>query len=104
MLYEPERKKPKTFVVGDHATFFIVNILFKAKIFPVIGEKYNQSSVSDADQEISTLGSMGKVGNSRVGISRSASKTDNIYPPTSVCILAFFYWKKKNERYFLRVY
>ena len=41
-----------------------VNILFKASIFPVIVKKNNQSPVSDADQEISTLGSMDNVGNS----------------------------------------
>ena len=45
-----------TFRVGHHTTL-IVNILFKTSIFPVIGKKNNQSSVSDADREIPTLGS-----------------------------------------------
>ena len=35
----------------------IVNILFKNLIFPIKGKKNNQSSVCDADREISTLGS-----------------------------------------------
>ena len=42
----------------------IINILFKASIFfPVIGKKNNQSSVTDADKEISTPGSTDKAGN-----------------------------------------
>ena len=41
----------------------MVNILFKALIFPIIGMKNNQSSVSDADQEIPTLGSTDNAGN-----------------------------------------
>ena len=45
-----------TFGVGHHTTL-IVNILFKTSIFPVIGKKNNQSSVSDADREIPTFGS-----------------------------------------------
>ena len=54
--------------------------------FPLIGKKNNQTSVSDADREIPTLGSpdnAGKLVNLvalsvylRVGISRSASVTD----------------------------
>ena len=42
----------------------IVNILFKASNFPIIGKKNNQSSVSDEDQEIPTLGSTYNAGNS----------------------------------------
>ena len=75
-----------TFGVGHHKTL-IVNILLKTSIFQKIGKKNNQSSVSDADQEIPTLGSIDNAGNSvnlvstlsvhpQVGISRSASKTD----------------------------
>ena len=56
-------------------------------IFIVIGKKNSQTSVSDADREIPTLGSMSNAGNSvnlvsgiicypRVGISKSASETD----------------------------
>ena len=41
----------------------MVNILFKALIFPIIGTKNDQSSVSDADQEIQTLGSTDNAGN-----------------------------------------
>ena len=66
----------------------IVNILFKPSIFPIIGKKINQSSVSNADQEIPTLGSTDNAENSvnlvsgiilysRVGISRSASETND---------------------------
>ena len=52
-----------TFAVYLHTTF-IVNILFKTSIFPIKGKKNNQSSVSDADQEIPSLGSMDNAGNS----------------------------------------
>ena len=78
-----------TFGVGHHTTL-IVNILFKTSIFPIIGKKNHQSSVSDADREISTLGSTKNAGNSvnlvsciirlpsgYPGISRSASDTDD---------------------------
>ena len=58
-------------------------------IFSIIGKKNNQPSVSDADREISTLGSTDNAGNSvklvsgiiRLSsgwdFSRSASKTDD---------------------------
>ena len=49
-----------THVVGHHTTS-IVNILFKTLIFPIIGKKNNQSSVSGADWEIPTLGSTNTV-------------------------------------------
>ena len=66
----------------------IVNIVFKASFFPIIGKKNNQSSVPDADREIPTIGSMNNAGNSVVSfpalsvyplvrISLSASKTDD---------------------------
>ena len=74
--------------VGHHTTL-IVNILFKTSFFPTKGKKNNQSSVSDPDLEIPTLGSTDNAGNlvnlvssiigsiyPGVGISRSASKTD----------------------------
>ena len=65
-----------------------LNILFKITIFLIISKKNNQSLVSDADQEIPTLGSMDNARNKvyrvwgitfypRVGISWSASKTDD---------------------------
>ena len=38
-------------------------LLELAVIFPVIGKKNNQTSVSDADREIPTLGSMDSAGN-----------------------------------------
>ena len=47
-------KLQMTFGVGHHTTL-IVNSLFKTSIFPVIGKKNNQSSVSDADREIQSL-------------------------------------------------
>ena len=50
------------------------NDVIKTTIFPIIGiKKNNKSSVSDADQEIPTLGSMDDAGNSSniVGISQS---------------------------------
>ena len=49
---------------------------FKASIFAIIGKKNNQSSVSDADQEIPVLGSTDNAGNSVnlvSGIIRSSS-------------------------------
>ena len=59
-------------------------------IFPIIGKKNNQSSVSDADREIPTLGSTDNAGNSinlvsgisvypRFVISQSTSETDDIF-------------------------
>ena len=39
-------------------------ILFKMSMFPVIGMKNNQSLVSDAGEEISTLGSTDNAGKS----------------------------------------
>ena len=45
-----------TFVVNRH-TALIVNFLFKDSICQRIGKKNNQSSVSDADREIPSLGS-----------------------------------------------
>ena len=51
-----------TFSVGRHTTL-IVNILFKTSIFHRIGKKNKQSSVSDADREIPTLGSTDNAGN-----------------------------------------
>ena len=52
-----------TFDVRRHTTL-IVNNLFKTSIFQRIGKKNNQSSVSDADREISTLGPTDNAGNS----------------------------------------
>ena len=52
-----------TFGVGRHTTL-ILNILFKTSIFQRKGKKNNQSSVSDADREIPTLGSTNNAGNS----------------------------------------
>ena len=49
------------FGVGRHTTL-IVHILFKTLIFQRIGKKNNQSSVTDADREIPTLGSTDNVG------------------------------------------
>ena len=43
---------------------FTRNHHLKASIFPIIGKKNNQSSASDADQEIPTLGSTDNAGNS----------------------------------------
>ena len=43
---------------------------FKALFFPIIGKKNNQSSVSDADREIPTLGSTDNTGNSVNLVSR----------------------------------
>ena len=51
-----------TFGVG-HRTTLTVNILFKTSIFPIVGKKNNQPSVSDADREIPTLGSTDDAGN-----------------------------------------
>ena len=42
----------------------IVNIIFAIPIFSIIGKKINQSSVSDADQEIPTIGSTDNAENS----------------------------------------
>ena len=50
------------FDVGRH-TMLIVNILFKTSIFQRKGKKNNQSSVSDEDREIPTLGSTVNAGN-----------------------------------------
>ena len=61
-----------------------VNILFKTSIFPMTEKKNNQSSKSDADQEIQTLGSTDNAGNSVnlvSGIIRLPSGWDS-----SVCI------------------
>ena len=66
------------------------NILFKNTVFPIMGKKNIQSSVSDEDRGIQTLGSTDKTGNSvklvpalsvypRVGISMSAMETDDRY-------------------------
>ena len=52
-----------TFGVGRHTTL-IVNILFKIRFFSIMGRKNNQSSVFDADREISILGSTDNAGNS----------------------------------------
>ena len=52
-----------TFGVGRHTTL-IVSILFKTSIFHRIGKKNNHTSISDADREIPTLGSMDNAGNS----------------------------------------
>ena len=41
----------------------IVHVLFKISIFPVISKKNYQSPVSNADQEIPTLGSMDNAAN-----------------------------------------
>ena len=68
------------FEVGRDATLIVIFFLFQRK-----GKKNNQSSVSEADREIPTLGSTDNAGNSgnlvsvypRVGISRSASETDD---------------------------
>ena len=60
-----------------------VNIIYKASIFfPVIGKKNNQSSVSDADQEIPTLGSTDNARNSGLGFLclHRRSVIDSIYP------------------------
>ena len=42
----------------------IVNIIFAIPIFSIIGKKINQSLVSDADQEIPTIGSTDNAENS----------------------------------------
>ena len=57
----------------------IVNILFKASIFPVIGKKNNQSPVSDAGQEIPTLRSMDNAGNSVNRVQASYLKMGDIF-------------------------
>ena len=103
-----------TFGVGRHTTL-IVNILSKTSIF-FSGNmlKNNQSSVSDADREISILGSTDSAGNSvnvvsgitrlpRVGISQSASEIDDRFyftpsthsavVPTFVLIFDVAYYK-----------
>ena len=51
-----------TFGIGRHIAL-IVTIIFKTSIFHRISKKNNQTSVSDADQEILTLGSMDNAGN-----------------------------------------
>ena len=61
-----------TFGVGRHITLS-VNILFKTLIFLRMGKKYNQLSVSDADQEIPILGSTDNAGNLVSGIIRLQS-------------------------------
>ena len=88
MLLTPSNEKFRMrFRVGRHTTL-IVNILFKTSIFPIIGKKNNQSSVFDADREVSTLRSKDNAGNSvnlisdivrlpLVGISRFASETND---------------------------
>ena len=55
-------KRRMTFGVRFHTT--LLQMFFKASIFPIIGKKNNQSSVSDADQEIPTLESTDDAGNS----------------------------------------
>ena len=73
-------------------------------IFPITGKENNQSSVSNADREIPTLGSTDNAGNSdslfsgitvypRVGLSRSASETDDRF------YLSLFLSNKKGHRY-----
>ena len=52
-----------TFGVGPH-TSLIVNMLFETLIFQRKGKKNNQSSVSNADREIPTLGSTDNARNS----------------------------------------
>ena len=51
-----------TFGVGRH-TMLILNVVFKTLNFQRIGKKNNQSSVFDADREISTLGSRDNAAN-----------------------------------------
>ena len=63
LLTHHNEKLRMTFGVG-YQTMLIVNILFKISIFPIIDKKNNQSSVSDADQEITTLGSTDNARNS----------------------------------------
>ena len=53
LLIRRNEKLQMTFGVGHHTTL-IVNILFKTSIFPIIGKKNYQLSVSDADREIPT--------------------------------------------------
>ena len=72
-------------------------------IFNVIGKKNNQTSVSDADREIPTLGSTDNARNSvnlvsginrypRFGISLSESKTDDrFYLPHAFTSLIFIH-------------
>ena len=58
---------------------YIVNVPFTTSIFQRIGKKNNQSSVTDADREITTLGSKDNAGNSVnliSGIIRSPSVWD----------------------------
>ena len=87
LLTHRNEKFRMTFGVG-HCTTLIVNILFKTLIFPIIGKKNNQSSVSDAERKIPTLGSTDNASNSvnivsgiirlpSGGISRFASETDD---------------------------
>ena len=58
-----------TFGVGRH-TMLIVDILFKTSTFQRIGKKNNQTSVSEADREILTLGSTDNAGNTVNLVSR----------------------------------
>ena len=71
-----------TFGVGRHTTL-IVNILFKASIFQRKSTKNNQSSVSDADHEIPTVGSTDTAGNS-VNLFPALS----VYPPVGISLSA----------------
>ena len=63
LLTRRNEKLRMTFGVGHHTTL-IVNIRFKTLSLPIRGKKNNQSSVSDADREIPTLGSTDNAGNS----------------------------------------
>ena len=68
------------FGVGRHTTL-IVNILFKTSTFQRIGKKNNQTSISDADRQIPTLGSTDNAGNEVNSFIRLPSGWD-----FSVCI------------------
>ena len=74
----------QTLLLKESELFFY---LWAPGLFNFIGKKNNQTLVSDADQEIPTLGSTDNAGNEvnlvsgiillpSVGISRSASETD----------------------------
>ena len=63
LLTRRNEKMSKEVGVDRHTTLLLIFFL-KLRFFPIKGKKNKQSSVSDADQEISTLGLTDKAGNS----------------------------------------
>ena len=85
---------------------------FKALIFPEIGKKNNQSSVSDADQTIPTLGSTDNAENSvnlgfgiiHVQCSSLAVLEGRCALPAKFCALPHFLFRPAQKPTCLRIF